>query len=151
PILASMEGSGDQSWPPSPPLQSLDIQSQGDRETALLLGMAGSGHWSVAVELDTRNERLSVDIACRIKNLQVEQSGPDMRSSYRTMLQPVRASDNQARIGEILVSSNRQQNDEYQNSSIQVLEDGIEIVPCIVATRSPITLRWWYEMTISER
>ncbi|MBI3836572.1 MAG: hypothetical protein HY288_01385 [Planctomycetia bacterium] len=47
PILMSVEGSPLDDWPASPPLQSLHLDSRpGNRQLALLVGMAGHSHWS---------------------------------------------------------------------------------------------------------
>jgi hypothetical protein len=62
----SVEGSSDDIWPPSPPFQSLELQSLPDgRQIAFLVGMAGSSHWSAAVEARCKPEEIHFDIACR--------------------------------------------------------------------------------------
>ncbi len=68
PILESLEGSPDQAWPPGPPLQHLDVtEPSPGRKVALLLGIAGQSHWSLAAELVTSpdGEWLVFDFACR--------------------------------------------------------------------------------------
>src|ERR1044072_2775417 len=40
-LLESIEGSSDDAWPPSPPLQSLTIEDRPASRVALLVGMAG--------------------------------------------------------------------------------------------------------------
>ena len=77
-LLASVEGTSSDRWPPSPPLQELVIERRSDpsaegnapqaaltRRVALLLGRAGSGHWSASLELFNDPVRLVVDVACR--------------------------------------------------------------------------------------
>lgn len=50
-VLSSVEGSPLDAWPASPPLQSLHFESRpGNRELALLVGMAGKSHWSVSID-----------------------------------------------------------------------------------------------------
>ena len=64
--MASAEGDSAEAWPPSPPLQSLSIETLTDgRRVALLVGMAGRGHWSASVETDEAKTALIFDIACR--------------------------------------------------------------------------------------
>ena len=64
--LRSAEGDAGDAWPPSPPLQSLSIENlAGGRRAALLVGMAGRGHWSASIEADDANAALVFDIACR--------------------------------------------------------------------------------------
>lgn len=64
-LLESVEGGGDDPWPPSPPLQELHIERQAvGREVALLVGRAGRSHWSLSVE--AFENRLVLDAACRL-------------------------------------------------------------------------------------
>jgi hypothetical protein len=66
PLLESVEGSADDPWPPSPPLQSLSIETLPDgRSAALLVGMAGRSHWSASIEPDRDAPALIFDVACR--------------------------------------------------------------------------------------
>jgi hypothetical protein len=64
-LLRSQEGEPDDPWPPSPPLQHLIFSKRQDGATiALLVGSAGSSHWSMSVEpLGDRKEYL-FDVAC---------------------------------------------------------------------------------------
>jgi hypothetical protein len=65
-VLASKEGSEDDEWPPSPPLQELHIEPRTPRnEVALLVGRAGRSHWSLSVESDVACGALIFDVACR--------------------------------------------------------------------------------------
>lgn len=65
-LVASVEGTPEQAWPPSPPLQALDRQTLADgRAVALLVGMAGRSHWSASVELDAARGAIRFDLACR--------------------------------------------------------------------------------------
>ncbi|MEX2113632.1 MAG: hypothetical protein WD845_10630 [Pirellulales bacterium] len=67
-LLRSVEGVADEAWPAGPPLQSLHLEQQpGGRHVALLLGMAGKSHWSVAVELFPDRSCLRWDVACRVR------------------------------------------------------------------------------------
>src|SRR5436853_5119442 len=51
PLWASVEGSDADDWPASPALQQLSIETLPDgRRVALLVGMAGTSHWSLSVE-----------------------------------------------------------------------------------------------------
>jgi hypothetical protein len=63
-LLESVEGAPDDLWPPSPPLQSLHIESRPDGPVALLVGMAGKSHWSASVEAKGA-DGLVFDLACR--------------------------------------------------------------------------------------
>ena len=66
-VLKSVEGTPDDAWPASPPLQSLHVEPRGDgRQVALLVGMAGKCHWSASVELDAAGEQARFEVACRV-------------------------------------------------------------------------------------
>jgi len=51
PAWESLEGTADDVWPPSPPLQQLHVERRAEGPVALLVGMAGRTHWSAAVEV----------------------------------------------------------------------------------------------------
>jgi hypothetical protein len=86
PTLESVDDDSDWQWPPSPPLQALQIHSSNNGGRAILLtGAAGSSYWSMGLEtkLDPfprsvwtpkfENEwneqfyQLEFDVACRVK------------------------------------------------------------------------------------
>ncbi len=49
-VLESVEGNADDHWPPSPPLQSLhEMPAATGQRSVVLLGAAGTSHWSVSV------------------------------------------------------------------------------------------------------
>jgi hypothetical protein len=65
-LLESVEGTPEDAWPPSPPLQSLHRETLPDgRQALLLVGAAGRGHWSASVEASAGSAALTFDFACR--------------------------------------------------------------------------------------
>ena len=67
-LAETLEGNGEQDWPPSPPLQQLSLETTADgRPCALLVGMAGISHWSASVEFMAGVIRF--ELACRAKQL----------------------------------------------------------------------------------
>jgi len=70
--LESLEGTPEDSWPPSPPLKELHFEDRSKQTVALAVGMAGRSHWALAVEADTdhltsdEGGRIVFDVACRI-------------------------------------------------------------------------------------
>ncbi len=84
PQLESVEGIADvrDDWPASPVLQSLHFEQRPNGPVALLVGHAGSSHWSMSAETDANNAALIIDTACRIT-----QRPGHIGSSYR-LLQP---------------------------------------------------------------
>jgi hypothetical protein len=65
--LSSVEGTPDQHWPPSPPLQTLHIETRPTGPVALLVGMAGKSHWSASIEAQAVDHRLGFDLASRAR------------------------------------------------------------------------------------
>jgi len=66
PLLESIEGSEEEPWPASPPMQQVveECFTLGAPPVLLGVGLSGNGHWSIAVEtLDSK--RLKFDIACK--------------------------------------------------------------------------------------
>jgi len=69
PLLQSIEGSSADDWPPSPPLQSLSIETLPDgRRVALLVGSAGRSHWSASIEAASNDAVIRFDVACRTES-----------------------------------------------------------------------------------
>jgi hypothetical protein len=78
-VLESVEGGAAESWPPSPPLRNLSIETLPDgRRVALFVGMAGRGHWSASIEALPDAAAFVFDIACRSSG-----GEPELASSYR--------------------------------------------------------------------
>ncbi len=69
PLLVSVEGTNEQVWPPSPPLQSLSIEQRATGAVALLVGMAGRSHWSASVasipNAASQTYGFEFDLACK--------------------------------------------------------------------------------------
>ncbi len=65
-LLSSVEGSAQDRWPASPPLQSLALESRGEQTVALAVGMAGKAHWSASIETLPEPLALRFDYACRL-------------------------------------------------------------------------------------
>ncbi|MBL9123800.1 MAG: hypothetical protein JNG90_09220 [Planctomycetaceae bacterium] len=67
-VFESIEGTPEEDWPPSPPLQELHLEARPDgKQLALLVGMAGTSHWSLSVEFDPAAGTAVFDVACRVK------------------------------------------------------------------------------------
>src|SRR5262245_46638593 len=73
PLAESVEGTCDDPWPPSPPLQSLSIEKLAEgRTAALLVGMAGKCHWSASIGTVPNEPEIGTiefDFACRSADL----------------------------------------------------------------------------------
>lgn len=67
-LISSVDGSPDDAWPPSPPLQDVHQQSIGNLPVIMAVGMAGGAHWSAACSLEqpsSQSLRFHFDLACR--------------------------------------------------------------------------------------
>ena len=66
-VLESIEGTDEDKWPASPPLQQIVAEPIGkDGRTVLLgVGLSGTGHWSISVD-ENEAGGLFMDIACRV-------------------------------------------------------------------------------------
>lgn len=85
PLLTAVEDRLHHAWPCSPVTQGLNMDDlrrydPGDAPAAMLIGMAGDGHWSMTVERDRDQSKcgLVFDVACRVKSLP-----PRLTSTYR--------------------------------------------------------------------
>jgi hypothetical protein len=78
-LLTSVEGTPEQAWPPSAPLQDASQELLGDINAILCVGMAGSSHWSAAFSVEP-DQSLRSDIACLQKKIA---PGASMGSTYQ--------------------------------------------------------------------
>lgn len=86
-LLESIEGNSQEDWPASPPLQFVSIETRPKKPpVALLMGMAGSSHWSASIEQYPAERSLRFDIACRAKSQPVN-LGSRYRLAPRVQLQ----------------------------------------------------------------
>lgn len=53
-LLRSVEGTPNDDFPPSPPLQQMHLQEINGAPVMLAVGMAGRGHWSASIMLNER-------------------------------------------------------------------------------------------------
>lgn len=66
PLLESIEGSEEEPWPASPPMQQMveECFTPGTSPVLLGVGLSGNGHWSTAIETQKIGQ-LKFDIACK--------------------------------------------------------------------------------------
>ncbi len=67
PLLVSVEGTSEELWPASPPLQQWHIECRPQSQVLLGVGMAGHSHWSLSIEASAEHNELTFDVACRIR------------------------------------------------------------------------------------
>jgi hypothetical protein len=85
-LFESSEGTSEDDWPISPPLQFVSIETRPKKlPVALLMGMAGGSHWSASIEQHPAEQMLRFDIACRAGS-RPEQLGSRYRFGPRVEL-----------------------------------------------------------------
>ena len=91
PVMASMEGTSEEVWPPSPPLQELHFEDRPEGRVALLVGRTAGVHWSLAVDRAAEVDFFRLDVACRLSGasfpaLPATAVFRSLQSGYRTMV-----------------------------------------------------------------
>ena len=152
PLLASCEGSADDPWPPSPPLQSLHTEQRPGGPCLLLVGMVGPNHWSVSIE--PRDSELTFDVACRIKRWPGGDGAVTLGSGYRSMVAAQPTSPGQLMVpvadAELYIDSVAP--DDYQPAAQLVVTDtGFRVVRLLDRDQPlPVTVRWRFRMALHE-
>lgn len=112
-LMRSLEGTPDQDWPSSPPLQEVSRHSLDRGDALLCVGMAGKSHWSASfsVEPGSGADAVKSDLACLQKQLD---QNAQLGSTY--VLNP-----------EISVRSNSKQRVEFElNDQSRVVIEALE-------------------------
>jgi hypothetical protein len=132
PSLMSVEGSAEDPWPQSPPLQTLHVEQRGSGTVALLVGRGGTSHWSASVEglLDDRG--FLFDIACRISRKPAQ-----IGSRYRLLV------SNAEHSIAVCVEPD-------EATATAVSNEGWWIVPVEEAESLPSTVRWRYQLRAAQ-
>lgn len=145
-LLESVESAEDVPWPDSPPLQDFEIEPRGSSEkVALLVGMAGTSHWSASVEV--QRGQLHFDIACRLRH-----TPSQLGSTYQVR----DAKISEGNDGAFAIHSADGKTVEltpHQEFSTQVelLEDNrVWIGPENTETELPATVRWQYSLRFAD-
>jgi hypothetical protein len=145
PLLESLEGSPADDWPPSPPLQNLHCESLPDgSRVALLVGMAGAGHWSASIGPRADENCLVFDVACRAGAF-----GGQVGTSYRVAAGVVVESVTRDLI-RLLVAGHSVElaasQEQATRCELAVTEN--EAIRMHPATAIGATRRWLYEVTV---
>ena len=132
-ILASLEGTGETPWPASPPLQQLNFEERdASARVALLIGMAGSSHWSLSCEADPHTDVLKFDVAVRVK-----QTPHQLGSIYRF------ASDHEGSAGRRLFDECCEVRAVGHDTHV-AMESDLVLAPTATPQAIPATIQWRY-------
>ena len=146
PLLVSVEGDANDAWPASPPFQELTLEVRSGRCIALLVGRAGTSHWSACVEPAAESEEISLDIACRC-----QQPPQWLGSRYQISPQATtRAAGGAIAISRDGHSLNVAGSNQRETSTLcRIAGDLLEIAPQQAPARLPTTVRWWFTLAIA--
>lgn len=137
PVLVSIEGSPNDNWPDSPPLQELHLENQGGRNVALMVGRAGSTHWSLSVEPCLGTESILFDFAARF-----QETPRWMGSTYWHITEPSRSGRS---IDEWIECRPIQGNPTCQ---VGWQDHAMRVAVDIKSIQLPGTVRWCYRFKI---
>jgi hypothetical protein len=143
-LLVTESGSAQAHWPVSPPLQQISwLESPHQRRVALLVGMAGKSHWSLSVEADQKEARLSLDVACRFHRLP-----PWLGSTYRCLrtFSGQHPGPVHFRVGRLVGTMVAESPDADQPVALDVSGARLSIVPSLDRINAPATVRWKYQV-----
>lgn len=146
-VAEALEGALDDAWPPSPPLQQLHTEARAaDQTVALLVGMAGRGHWSLVVEPTADGTAFLFDAACRVSVVPAW-----LGSSYR-VFDATRNADGvvlgRGEFGSVVLADAA----DAAVGKLAISSDEPGRVRCQLAemnARLPTTFRWRYRIGIS--
>jgi len=137
PLLASLEGSPDDEWPPSPPLTTVEtLPGSSHAQALLLLGMAGRSHWSASIRISEPNRSIELEVACRIK-----EQPAWLGSSYRTMV----AGEMTGHVAQLKVED-QTVGIAAVGASVHVTREGLKIAVAPPVGPFPQTVRWNYSV-----
>jgi hypothetical protein len=130
-VLESLEGASNDVWPSSPPLQTLHIEERPDGPVALLIGRAGSSHWSTSILALTEGGGFVFDLACRAQVRPVQ-----LVATYRRLAESL----------EIITESGRS---ELTNIATGPSAD-LRIGPVNWPSSFPATVQWRYRIALAK-
>jgi len=151
PVFVSKEGNDEEEWPDSPPLQEIHLEDRNDLTVAMLVGKAGDGHWSVAVEPSLTPSELQFSVACRMQDYPRQ-----ICSRYGCLLddriQPVFEPGGPWvwKIGEVSLCADVIPTGEYPTPEIPADEHGVEINASLDVEPFPKTIQWQYKFWIRD-
>ena len=142
PLLESIEGSEEEPWPASPPMQQMveECFTPGTSPVLLGVGLSGSGHWSTAIETQNIGQ-LKFDIAC--KNTK---SSTWFGSQYR-LVAPIQPSIHPNSIGFLVESARMELSMSIGRLDFSDAERSVRVSP-ISEPSSIQTHRWCYEISL---
>ena len=144
-LLESTEGTPDEPWPPSPAFQQLSVQGKGDQRVAFLVGMSGTSHWSMSVEVSHPQRGLVFDVACRM-NESVESLGSSYLAHGYTAVDQNTAVGRFGAMRSVIVLDSTV---DSATGSLSTSADQLRVACLTARFTMPYTCRWKYAVTLS--
>ena len=145
PVLASHEGAPQDDWPLSPAFQEASLETgSGGSQCVLLVGMAGTSHWSASVEADPSAAVLHYDIACRINR-----APSKLGSRYRsmTLAELTHPQQVQIKIADSVVLLHAEELGDFR-FQVAPTENGVDVRATPITDDFPQTVRWKYSVRL---
>ena len=143
-LLRSTEGNSGCTWPESPPLQQIHLQSFGDgREVVFGVGMSGRGHWSASFTLVPDLRCWIVELACRSTT-----KPENLASTYKLNGHWASASGSswELAVGEVVARM-----EPIPPTTTATREaDLLSLQPALIVDTAPSTTQWAFRLRVSE-
>ena len=146
-LLESVEGVGDDLWPPSPALQQLTVEQRTQsRQVGLMVGMAGNSHWSISIENDPLERSMLFEVACRVADTEAG----NLQTTYKSSV-PIKIVDPIERIAEMSIAGRRCRikiESTGRGELDELVIDGnmVTITPTEMPSSWPATIGWKYRL-----
>jgi len=161
PLLSSVEGTANDIWPDSPPLQDASHHALGGGEAILCVGMAGKSHWSAAFSIENsddpgQSDFIKCDLACLQKDDSegVVLSDAKLLSTYAIdshwKLESVSESQLKLSLGtnQVLIESI---SDDQIKSKLGVESNRLTITSTEMSKSSKVATRWGFRIRCVSR
>jgi hypothetical protein len=155
--MQSVEGTPDQDWPPSPPLQELNQLQLEPGNSVLGVGMAGHSHWSASYSIEQAPDgstSVKSDLAClQKKPITAPATASSLGSTYEFSQNCVIQSDHETRIELVIPNSQRivleAMEDDNCATVFRVQGRTLSVVPRRISPSPVQASRWAFLVKVS--
>jgi hypothetical protein len=153
--MRSVEGTPEQDWPPSPPLQDVNQLEPGTGNSILAVGMAGRSHWSASYSIERTSDGtpfLKADLACLQKDKSETASKPSLGSTYQLGSECTVESVSETTV-KLRVSANswivlEASQDADCTTAFQVQDQTLSVIPQQFSSRPDRATRWAFHVIV---
>ena len=161
-VATSIEGTPDNDWPPSQPLQEISQTDLNGQHVLLGVGMAGRSHWSLSCshepDANDGTESILIELACLVKAPRAGwlgssyQLGPDVT---------VRTGNDDGNDKLLLTMDNNhaicmstrkcQGTGENWATRFQIADRELQIRPAVISSRPTMSTRWAFAVEVEKK